>query len=114
MESTRRKFLSFLLATPLTGLLPKKIPAELLLQKTLLNKDKQRPFGLVVVVVHEPAPDDLAPMTLEEAHLCREAVKLESPKFPVGLKFRLVLRVMLQNMSLWQFLSILWRSLVFF
>ncbi len=37
MENTRRKFLRFLLATPLAGLLPKKAPAEQPLKKTLIN-----------------------------------------------------------------------------
>jgi hypothetical protein len=38
MESTRRKFLSFLLATPLAGLLPKKVAAQHEQQKVLINK----------------------------------------------------------------------------
>jgi len=38
MESTRRNFLSFLLATPLAGLLPKKVAAQPEPQKVLINK----------------------------------------------------------------------------
>jgi hypothetical protein len=37
MESTRRKFLHFLLATPLVGLLPQKAPAAQSIKKTLIS-----------------------------------------------------------------------------